>query len=325
MSPSATEPAAEGAAPQNGPQKRRRIDPRVFLFLTPIMWGVTFPASKLVLTPDGPLSASSFMFWTRTLGAIAVVVTMPLIARSDFTRANLRRALIPCLALGALIAVGYTLQTLGIQRTTATNAGLITGMYVVLTPLVLWVVFRTKITRVVWVTVAASLVGLALLSMPTFGLSLPSYGDLLVFLGTCGWTIHVIWIGRFAERYPATVLAAGQMLVTALIQLLIGIPAGLQASEAASVWGLLLITGVIGSGLGYTFQAMAQREVSAGRAAVVLAGESLVAAVASYFWLGERLLPHQLLGAFLIVGAMIWSEIRASRPESSRLDPFAAP
>lgn len=304
----------------------RRVDPRVFLFITPLLWGLSFPATKAAVSPMGPVSPAAFMFWSRFLGAIAVMATMPFVAKGDFTRQNIRRALAPSLVLGALITGGYSLQTWGIQRTTATNGGLITGLYVVLTPLLLWVLFKQRPKRAVWVTVALSLVGLVLLSMPTVGIAAPGLGDLLVLGATTVWALHVIFIGRFADRYPGTVLAAGQMVATTLFQLVIAVPSGgVQPSAALSVGGLLLITGVLGSGLGYTFQALAQREVTASRASIVLAGESLVAAVAAFVWLDERLKMHQVVGASLIVVAIVGSELWAARPTGTYLDPGAAP
>ena len=98
---------------------------------------------------------------------------------------------------------------------------------------------------------------------------------------------------------------------------------GLRPSVAMSsrVWPLLILTGVLGSGLAFTIQLLAQRTVTATRAVVLLAGESLVAAAAAAVWLGERLSPHQWVGAALVLGAMAYSELAARRPERLRFDP----
>ena len=88
---------------------------------------------------------------------------------------------------------------------------------------------------------------------------------------------------------------------------------GFQPGDALRVAPLLLITGVLGTGVAYTLQVFVQRELNAARAAVILSGESLIAALLSVVWIGERLAAHQWLGAALILGAMIVSETRARR------------
>jgi drug/metabolite transporter (DMT)-like permease len=98
---------------------------------------------------------------------------------------------------------------------------------------------------------------------------------------------------------------------------------GLRGADAASIWHLLLITGVLGSGVAFTLQVVAQRNIDAGRAVVILAGESLTAAIFAAFWLGERLLLHQWAGAALVLAAMTVSELGARR-RAIHLQPSSA-
>ncbi|MEX1046554.1 MAG: DMT family transporter [Actinomycetota bacterium] len=304
---------------------RTRLDARIFLYLTPLMWGITFPSAKLAL---GELEIGPFMFWTRLLGFLAIAITVPFIARGRITLVSLRGFLGPGFFLGALIFGGYLFQTWGTSLTTATNAGLITGMYVVLTPLAMFAVFRQAPGRGAWAGVGLAVVGLFLLSAPSISrLSAPGLGDLLVLVGTLGWTAHVISIGRMADRFDPALIAVVQMGATALFQLVFTLVAGqgLDTQGSLHVWHLLLITGIVGTGLGYTFQVLAQKEITASRAAIVLAGESLVAAVSSAIWVGDRLRPHQLVGALLMVGAMVISELGARRPAQALLEPGSAP
>jgi drug/metabolite transporter (DMT)-like permease len=138
---------------------RRGAGRGLLLVLMPVLWGATFPAAKLALED---LSVLALMAWTRALGLITLLVLLPWMLRSqDVHGRNYRALLAPGLGLGALLFAGHTLQILGLRFTTATNAGFITGLYVVLTPLLGAVLFREVAGRAVWVAVTLSVEGWA--------------------------------------------------------------------------------------------------------------------------------------------------------------------
>ena len=290
---------------------RRRIDVGWLLFLTPILWGATFPGAKLGIDRIG---VYPFMAWTRFVGFLTILVAIPLVARGTWTRGASRRVLAPGLFLGSLIFVAYILQTEGLLRTSATNAGFITGLYVVFVPILGLVLFRHRAGWAVWVAVVMSVLGLMLLSVPALDDIRLRFGDLLVLCSAVVWAAHVVAIGRFAGRHPSALLSLSQMGWAAAFHIMatLAIGAGLRAGDAATeAWHLLIVTGVLGSGVAYTLQVIAQTEMSAARAVVILAGESVAAAAFAAVWLGERLLPHQWVGASIVLGAMILSEARA--------------
>jgi drug/metabolite transporter (DMT)-like permease len=271
----------------------------------PVLWGASFPAAKLALED---LSVLALMTWTRVLGLVTLLVLLPWMLRSQAVYSgNYRALLAPGLGLGALLFAGHTLQILGLRFTTATNAGFITGLYVVLTPLLGALLFREVAGRAVWVTVTLSVGGLGLLSTSSLTSFSPHPGDLLVLLGAAAWAGHVVALGRLAPRYPTLPLAVAQLAGATLLHSAATIPVGFQAATAVSVLPLLVVTGVLGTGIAYTLQIVAQRELSAARTAVILSGESVVAALLSIVWIGERLSAHQWLGAALILAAIVLS------------------
>jgi drug/metabolite transporter (DMT)-like permease len=304
-----------------GKVREVRPDPGFLLLVIPVAWGVTFPAAKLGLET---MALFPFMAWTRALGFLTILAAIPLLARGQLTRASLRRVAAPGILLGALIFLGYVLQTAGLERTTATNAGFITGLYVVFVPVLALALFRRRAGWPAWAAVGVSLVGLGLLSISSLDDVRPRFGDILVLGGAVAWAGHVVAIGYFATRHSPIVLSLAQMAVTAALHVVVAAPGGLDPRGAVDIWHLLLITGVIGSGLGYTLQVVAQETVSATRAVIILAGESVAAAAFSYVWLGERLQPHQWLGATLVLGAMVVSELGARRSAMEHLEPGTA-
>jgi drug/metabolite transporter (DMT)-like permease len=303
---------------------KRRLDPGLFLLLTPVLWGASFPATKIVLRHVAVLP---FMFWTRTLGFVTILAWVPFARGRSATRDEARRALLPGAILGALMVVGFSLQTAGIARTTATNAGFITGLYVVLTPLLGAVAFRHTVARSAWFAVAVSIVGLALLSIADLGHVRLHAGDLLVLAGAVAWAGHITAVGHFSPRHPARVLALAQMGFAALLHLALAAPGGLRPGHVveASVWPLLIVTGVLGSGVAFTIQVVAQRTLTPSRAVVLLAGEAIVSAAASAVWIGERLEAHQWVGAALVIAAMALSEVSARRADAPPFEPAAVP
>ncbi|HEX2267337.1 MAG TPA: DMT family transporter [Actinomycetota bacterium] len=304
---------------------QRRIDPGLLLLPTPILWGITFPAGKLALDHLPPLV---FMAWTRGLGFVSILLMVPLLRgrKKDRNPTSPRAVISAGLLLGALIFVAYILQTEGLKRTTATNAGFITGLYVVFTPILAAMLFGQRVARAAWLAVGISVIGLALLSIRELDDIRVYGGDLLVLAGAVVWAGHVVGVSRLSPKFSAWSLSLSQMGVTALLQILatstIGIRTGVALS--ASVFPLLFLTGVLGSGVAYTLQIIGQRTLTATRAVVLLAGEALFAALFSAIWIGERLSAHQWLGAVLVLGAMTYSEVSARRPPEERVEPASA-
>lgn len=289
------------------------------LLLTPVIWGATFPAGKRALET---LPLLPFMAWSRLLGVAAIVAVLPWVLRPVRGLAW-RRVAGPGAVLGALMFAAYALQTAGLERTTATNSGFITGLYVVFTPLIGLVLFRDRVGAAGWGSAAAAVAGLALLAIPSADDLRIRSGDLLVLGSAVAWAAHVVAVGRFASRHPALPLSLAQMAAAAALHLVAAAPRGLAPAAAAEVWPLLALTGLLGSGVAFTIQVAAQGTVGAARAAIILAGESVVAAGISAVWLGERLAPHQWAGAAVMVGAMVASELLARRA-GPRLDPATA-
>ncbi len=280
-----------------------------------MLWGATFPGAKLGIEQIG---VYPFMAWTRFIGFVTILIALPLLARREDIRGSLRHVLAPGLLLGSFIFVAYILQTEGLARTTATNAGFITGLYVVFVPILGLALFRQRVGAGIWIAVALSVIGLMLLSVPALDHLRLRLGDLLVLLSALVWAAHVVALGRFVGRHPSGPLSLSQMGFAALLHVIavLVLGTGLRAGEAVTeTWHLLIVTGVLGSGVAYTLQVIAQTAISPSRAVVILAGESVAAAAFSAIWLGERLEVHQWLGAMLVIAAMVVSELRARRED----------
>ena len=250
------------------------------------------------------------MAWSRVLGLVAIAAVL-LIWRPP--REAWTRGLVPAGALlGALMTAGYVLQTIGINHTTATNAGFITVLYVVLAPAGAALIGRHTPDRIDVLCLALALGGLALLSIR--GGSLRA-GDLIVLASAAAFACHIVAVDVLVDRFPAGPLALAQMAASAILTAAIAVPAGTQAGEVASIWWIFVLTGVLGSGIAFSVQVMAQVSLSPVRASILLGSEALVAALVSALWLDERLSARAWAGALAVLAAIAISELHPGRKD----------
>ncbi len=261
-----------------------------------VVWGWTF-----VLVRDA-VSAWGVMDFLAVRFAIAAAVMLPLWGR---------RLKLPTLKtglwIGAILAAGYTLQTWGLTLTTATNAGLITGLFVVLAPVADRLIYGTRISRLAVAAVGLSLAGMVLLTGQT-----PTtvvLGDLLVLSCAVAFGVHIAVLSRHSPEHEPAVLATAQMTALAAIFLLLWRLAGEPSLPPREVWFALALTGVVASAVAYSIQTFAQQHLSTARTAVILTLEPVFAGFFGFVLAGERLGPLQWVGAALIFGALTLSEI----------------
>ena len=165
------------------------------------VWGYTFVPMKDAVAVYPLIAFLAIRFLIASL-----VLAVPAAPR---LRTLGRRGWTAGLLLGLLLGLGYALQTAGLERTTVSSAGFITGLYVVFTPLLGLLLFRTQVGRLVWLGVALAVGGLALLSGVGVG---DPRGDLLVLLGSAAYSLQIVLMERYAPRYDAVAFTQAEML-----------------------------------------------------------------------------------------------------------------
>jgi drug/metabolite transporter (DMT)-like permease len=212
--------------------------------------------------------------------------------------------------LGLLLAVGYALQTAGLQRTTVSGTGFVTGMYVVLTPVIALAVFRTGIGPAAWAGVALSTAGLAMLAGIHVG---SARGDLLVLAAAGVYSLQIVLMERYAPRYDALAFTLLEMAAAAAGLLAVAVARGdLAVPKGWTVWGALLVTGIFASALAYLVQTWAQRRTSATRTALAFTMEPVFAALFGYTLAGDRLGALGWAGCAAIMGGIVLAEPAAA-------------
>ena len=271
------------------------------------VWGWTFVVVKDATAAYGLVGFLALRF------AIAAAALAPLCLRRVT-----RRTLLVGGGIGAAMAAGYLLQTWGLQRTTATNCGLITGLFVVFTPMSAWALFRVRMDWTLLLSVAVSLAGMVLLTGQAPGEF--RRGDFLTLGCAAAYGVHIALLSRYAREHDARVLALAQMLAAAVLFAAVWPLVEPIARPSAEVWGALLVTGVVASALAFYVQTLVQQRLSAVSTAIILTMEPVFAALFGYWLAGDRLTAVQLAGAAAILAAQVWATawgLRRSRQEAA--------
>jgi drug/metabolite transporter (DMT)-like permease len=281
---------------------RRPALPVLALVAVTAIWGYTFvPVQEAVLVY--PLFAFlAVRFGISTL-ALAPFAWRPL-------RALPAAGWGAGVGAGALLAAAYGLQTAGLELTTVSSTGFITGLYVVFTPLLALALFRTPVPRLAWGGVALSVVGLALLT-GTPGGSLA--GNLLVLGNAVAQSLQIVAMERFAPRYDARALTFLQLAVAFAGFTVIAVAAGqAEAPSGAHTWYALVVTGVFAGALGYLVATWVQSRTTAARAALVFTLEAPFAALFGVLLLSEQLGWAGWAGCAVMLAGILLAEPAAA-------------
>jgi drug/metabolite transporter (DMT)-like permease len=276
--------------------------PLALLIVVTAVWGLTFVQVKdaVAIYPLFAFLAVRFAIASATL-AFPAWGRMPSLGRRGWAAGT---------GLGLLVALGYALQTAGLERTTVSSTGFITGLYVVFTPLLALLFFGTRIGLAVWVGVALSTVGLALLTgIDTGRLA----GDLLVLAASLVYSVQIVLMERYAPRYDPLALTQAEMLAAFGGFAVVAVATGqLEVPHGWTVWSALLVTGIFASALGFLVQTWAQRRLSAARTALAFALEPAWTALFGFWLAGDRLGTVAWMGCALIMAGIVISEPAAA-------------
>lgn len=280
----------------------------VLLLFTAAIWGFAFVAQRAGMEYVGPFIFNGVRF---ALGSLSLIPLLLLGRRRHTTykaiqsRANTKMVILGSSLAGFVLFMGASLQQIGIVYTTAGNAGFITGLYVIIVP-ILGVLLRQRIGLGTWLGAIIAAVGLYLLSI-TETLSI-SVGDFLVLVSAFFWAGHVHVIGWLSPKCDAIKLASFQFSACSLLSLITAV-----FVETITLQGLIdaaipiLYGGLFSVGVAYTLQVVAQRDAHPGHVAIILSLEGVFAAFGGWLLLGEILSIRGMFGCALMLAGMILS------------------
>jgi drug/metabolite transporter (DMT)-like permease len=261
------------------------------------VWGLTF-----VMVQDAVARLPVLAFLGYRFTAAAVLVA--LLFAGELRRLSPEGWRVG-LAMGVFLTGGYLSQTYALEHTTASNAGFITGLFVVLTPVLGALFLRDHVGRLAWAAAAVAALGLFLLS----GTNGVHVGDALALLCAACFAAHILVTGHGVRNHSLGALLAIQLGACGVVSLIAGAAAGqLEAPTGRTVWSALLVTALIASALGFFVQSFAQQETSPARTALILTSEPAFAGLFGYLH-GDRLTAVNWFGAVLIMVAIAGVEV----------------
>jgi drug/metabolite transporter (DMT)-like permease len=282
-----------------------------YLLLAAAIWGFAFVAQRLGMQHVGPFTFNAVRF---ALGALAVLPLAPLWERSRLAatappevRLPRRTFWLGGVLVGLALFGGSSFQQVGIVTTTAGKAGFITGLYVVIVP-VLGQLLGRRSAVATWAGALLAVAGLYLLSVR--GALHIERGDLLVLVGAFFWASHVQLIAWLSPGSNPFGLAALQFAICSLLSLAVALLVEtLDAGRILAAAVPILYAGLLSAGVAYTLQVVAQRRAHPSHAAIILSLEAVFAVLGGRLILSESLTPRGLIGCGLMLAGMILSQL----------------
>jgi drug/metabolite transporter (DMT)-like permease len=271
----------------------------LLIFIT-LIWGSTIPMIKGLVDHVPPMTFVAVRF---LLAAVINAILMAVVFRRrlSFSRGEWNAGF----TLGLFLFIGYCAQAIGMQSTTATNAGFITGLPVVIVPLIYRLQGR-PIPMFSWIGVGLSLVGVACLTL-TSDMSV-NPGDLWILLCAVAFAFQIINIGSYSTNYSPVNLTLLQLIVCGLLSGIFALvfenPIGTTIIVSDSAWLAFLFCTVLGTSFAYIIQTLVQKHTSAPRAALIFSFEPIFAVVFAFLLLGEVMSTRTWIGGALMTIAL---------------------
>jgi len=269
------------------------------LFGVTAAWGASFvlmkPAIERQPIPD-------FLATRFVIAAIILILVRPSVLANIPPRVWWTGGI-----AGIFLSLGYVTQTIGLHYATAAITGFLTGLYVVGTPLLAWLLFRQSLSRKVIVAASLGLLGLGIISINSFGMGV---GDLWIIVGALFFALHIVVLGRWAPGHDSYALTVVQIIVVAIITAIMTFADGdgYVAPPDLDVWIAVLVTAVFATALAFLLQTWAQSKMDASRVAIILTAEVPWAAGLSVAVGQETLAVRTIIGGCIMFAAMLIAE-----------------
>ncbi len=278
------------------------------LLATTAIWGSSFLVMKDSLERQ---DVNSFLASRFALAALIMFAFKPK-SLSGLDKVFVRRAVLT----GVLATGGFISQTFGLTLTTVSNTGFITGLYLVFTPLIAWLLLKHRITRAQWSAVLVATIGLYLIAYNGISVGI---GEILVLISAILFAAQIVAIGELSDGKNSYSLTLIQIIVAAVVFLVLTLIGGYQAPPDSSVWAAVIFTAVFATFFGFLIQVKAQAVMSATVAGVLLAMETPFALFFGLYFDNDPFTLRIMSGGTLVMLAMalvIWSDSRSNSKNS---------
>ena len=264
-------------------------------------WGMAFVVMKDAIERQ---SVNNFLFSRFLLAVLVMLALKPSVAKKFD-----RDLVITASSAGVFLGLGYIFQTLGLARTGAAITGFVTGLYVVITPLLAYFFLKEKLNKLIWGCVFIATIGLGLLSIRGFSVGI---GEMLVLASAFFFGAHIIALGKWSSGRDVYAMTVVQLAMCALLSGIASIPEGYSAPPDTGVWAVVIFTAVVCTAVAFVVQTWSQAHMTTTKVAVILTMEVVFAAVFAMIFGGERLTLQATIGGMLVLLSMFIIVLKSS-------------
>ncbi len=265
----------------------------IALLTVAAIWGISFVAMKNTLSR---VNVMSFLAWRFLIASLVLIAIRP-----NFYKKLSKNDIGKGIISGTLLSSGYIGQTFGLMHSTVSKAGIITGMYLVFTPIVSALFLKIKVTKTQWLATVIALIGLFLLSFTGWHLG---FGEGMVLIGALLFALHIISLGKWAKGIDVYGFAVVQLATGAILELIVSAISGFKTPGDAGVWEAVIFTAVLATSFAFVIQTLAQSKLPATSVAVILTMEVPFAAIFGIWLKNDPLTIRIGIGAILMILAI---------------------
>jgi len=277
------------------------IQAEIYLLGIVVIWGSTFAIIKGILDQIMPFTFLAYrFFWAAFILGLIFWKRLKNIDKIILGKGFL---------IGIFLFLGFTFQTVGLKYTTATKAGFITGLSVVLVPIISHFFIREKISKNSIIGVILAVIGLWFLNYNSSFIF--NFGDFLVLLCAVSFAMHIISVGLYARKVDYVLLVIVQLTTVFVLSFLMALffeRPGIHLYYPSGVWWSIILTGIFATALAFYMQNKFQRYSTATKTAIIFSGEPIFSAMFAYLLLGEKVGLIAWIGGLLIIFGMIISQ-----------------
>jgi len=277
------------------------IQAEIYLLGIVVIWGSTFAIIKGILDQIMPFTFLAYrFFWAAFILGLIFWKRLKNIDKIILGKGFL---------IGIFLFLGFTFQTVGLKYTTATKAGFITGLSVILVPIISHFFIREKISKNSIIGVILAVIGLWFLNYNSSFIF--NFGDFLVLLCAVSFAMHIISVGLYARKVDYVLLVIVQLTTVFVLSFLMALffeRPGIHLYYPSGVWWSIILTGIFATALAFYMQNKFQRYSTATKTAIIFSGEPIFSAMFAYLLLGEKVGLIAWIGGLLIIFGMIISQ-----------------
>jgi len=281
-------------------QKKKSIG---LIITATILWGVTFPIMKIAVVSISPV----YLIFIRF--AIASIILFILFYKRIIS--SLKGQILSGIYIGVFLYFGYYFQIIGIVYTSAMHSTLITGLYVVISPILAFFLLKESLDKKVIISLFLALIGLILIT----GILITNVniGDILTLFSAIAYSFQVVYIDKYSKKYDPLALTFFQIIMVVPLSLLFLPFSGIQVAWNNTLIFSIIYLSIFATALALLLQNFGQQGLDSATASMVFALEPVFGVIFSYFILGETMGPLQILGGVFILIAMILVSSRKTK------------